>query len=361
MPSSGGCPSKQGTWQNALAGPNRSPKVAHFRMVRGSMSMAKTHIITGGAGFIGRCLTKRLLDTGSQVFALDNLCRGNLKNIAEFSGTEKYSFIQTDVADRSALDSALSAITVSVNTAETIVWHMAANSDIPAGVNDPGIDLRDTFMTTFNVVHAMRKFGLKKIAFASSSAVYGPLRTRLQEDSGPLFPISNYGAMKLASEAVITAGIESHLERAWLYRFPNVIGGFATHGVIYDFARKLRNNPANLAVLGDGSQQKAYLLVDELVDAMLFIQHKSDDSVNCFNIGPIDDGVTVRFIAEEVVRVAAPGAMISYGTGTKGWVGDVPKFVYSTQKLNDLGWSPKIGSADAIRAAVPLIWQESAL
>ena len=241
-----------------------------------------------------------------------------------------------------------------------MVWHLAANSDIPAGVSDPEVDLRDTFMTTYCSLLAMKKLGLRKIAFASTSAIYGAIESELHEDIGPLFPISNYGAMKLASEAAISAALESYLERAWIYRFPNVIGAFATHGVIYDFARKLRQNPNQLHVLGDGNQQKSYLLMDDLIDAMVFIRDNTLDKLSCYNIGPQDDGVTVRFIAEETVRVASPGAQIHYGSGKNGWVGDVPKFTYSTGKLTALGWRPSKSSADAIRAAVPPIWGESA-
>jgi UDP-glucose 4-epimerase len=317
------------------------------------------HIVTGAAGFIGRCLIKRLLDGGGRVAGLDNLCRGNMHNLEAFADDRRFSFLRVDASDRTALDAALVQALAGHTPEATMVWHMAANSDIPAGVADPGIDLRDTFMTTYNTVHAMRKFGLKKLAFASTSAVYGPLEATLHENIGPLFPISNYGAMKLGSEAVITAAVESHLAQTWIYRFPNVIGAFATHGVIYDFSRKLRRNPSELEVLGDGRQQKAYLLVDELVDAMLFIRAKADDRINCFNIGPKDEGVTVRFIAEETVRVAAPMAHIRYVGGAKGWVGDVPKFAYSTRKLSELGWTPRLSSADAIRAAVPVIWNES--
>lgn len=318
------------------------------------------HIVTGAAGFVGRALVKRLLDGGVSVFGFDNLCRGRLENIAEFAAEARFSFQKLDASERDAVDNVFVEAMRGRDPARTTVWHMAANSDIPAGVNDPNIDLRDTFATTFNTVHAMRHAGLKKLAFASSSAIYGALQNELREDSGPLFPISNYGAMKLASEAVISAAVESHLERAWIYRFPNVVGAFATHGVIYDFARKLRRDSSSLEVLGDGNQQKAYLLVDELVDAMLLIRDEAREAVNCFNIGPSDDGATVRFIAEEMIRVAAPQAKIRYTGGAKGWPGDVPKFAYSTQKLKALGWSPRLSSSDAIRIAIPLIWKESA-
>ncbi|MGA8005143.1 MAG: NAD-dependent epimerase/dehydratase family protein, partial [Burkholderiales bacterium] len=238
-------------------------------------------------------------------------------------------------------------------SAITEVWHLAANSDIPAGIADPGVDLRDTFMTTFNTLALMKELGIPTIAFASSSAVYGDHGDRLlSEDSGPLFPISSYGAMKLASEGAISAALESHLERAFVFRFPNVIGTPATHGAIYDFVRKLRATPTNLDVLGDGTQQKSYLHVEDLVEAMLFIRARAPERLACYHIGAEDEGVTVRFIAEQVVAAVAPAARITYGHGNRGWVGDVPRFAYSVAKLTKLGWRPKLGSAQAVRKAV---------
>jgi UDP-glucose 4-epimerase len=233
------------------------------------------------------------------------------------------------------------------------VWHLAANSDIPAGIADPGVDLRDTFMTTFNVLRVMEERKIGELLFASSSAIYGDLGEKeLTESTGPLFPISNYGAMKLASEAMITAAVEKFLGRALLFRFPNVVGLPATHGVILDFVRRLRSEPDHLDVLGDGSQQKSYLHVTELVEAMLFIQARAAKKVDVFNIGPTDTGIFVRDIARETAAAVAPGARLNFGTDNKGWVGDVPRFTYSTAKLSALGWTPKLSSLEAVRRAI---------
>ncbi len=320
-----------------------------------------TILITGAAGFVGCNLAKVLLEHGHEVAGFDNLCRGNMNNLAQVIGNPRFRFINVDLADITAYRDAI--IAIDKNSAVTEIWHMAANSDIPAGISDTSVDLRDTFMTTHNTLALMKEFEVRIIAFASSSAVYGDLGDReLFEDIGPLFPISNYGAMKLASEAAISAAAESHLERAYLFRFPNVIGTPATHGVILDFIRKLKATPNQLEVLGDGTQQKSYLHVDELIEAMLFIRERSRDRLNYHNIGATDDGVSVKFIAETVVAQTAPGATIRFGQGNKGWVGDVPRFRYSTAKLAALGWQPAASSADAIRKAVAQIHaQETAL
>jgi UDP-glucose 4-epimerase len=178
--------------------------------------------------------------------------------------------------------------------------------------------------------------------------------TELHEGIGPLLPISNYGAMKLASEAQASAAAESFLERVHLFRFPNVVGVPATHGVLLDFVRKLQRTPSTLDVLGDGTQQKAYLHVSDLVGAMLHVRALAPQTAKVvpINIGPVDAGVQVRWIAEQVVARVAPSAAIRYGTGNKGWVGDVPRFRYSTRALADMGWVPTLDSAHAVARAI---------
>jgi UDP-glucose 4-epimerase len=229
---------------------------------------------------------------------------------------------------------------------------LAANSDIPRGVADASVDHENTFLTTFNTLKTMKELGAKKIIFASTSAIYGERRDLLTEDSGPLFPISNYGAMKLASEGLITAALESYLEKVWIFRFPNVVGSRASHGAIYDFFRKLEKSFAELEVLGDGSQEKPYLHVGELLDAMIFAVEKSQDRLNYFNIGQEGSSSTVRFMAETVVKTIAPQARIRYTGGKKGWVGDVSFFQFSIAKIKSLGWKPRLSSNESIEMAV---------
>jgi UDP-glucose 4-epimerase len=311
-------------------------------------------LITGVAGFVGVNLAEVLLSNGHKVFGVDNLSRGTRQNMARLLTQNEFMFEHVDMTAMTAFQS---IITRMYDLEEiTEVWHLAANSDIPAGVSDARVDLQDTFMTTFNTLEVMKNLRIQTLAFASSSAIYGDHGDKpLIEDMGPLLPISNYGAMKLASEAAISAAAESFLSNAFIFRFPNVIGIPATHGVILDFIRKLKLNPSCLNVLGNGAQQKGYLHVAELVDAMLFIRKNAKEKVAVFNIGAEDDGVTVQFIAEETVKVASPNANICYGEGSKGWVGDVPRFIYTVNKLKNLGWGPKFGSSDAVKTAIQQI------
>jgi UDP-glucose 4-epimerase len=288
---------------------------------------------------------------------VDNLSRGTLKTLAVVENAANFHFVEADCANRPSFLAKTKAFHDKFPITE--VWHLAANSDIPAGVTDANVDLQDTFMTTFNVLEVMKVLDIKVLAFASSSAVYGDHGDHsISEISGPLLPLSNYGAMKLASEAAISAAAESFLHRAFVYRFPNVIGVPATHGVLLDFVNKLKATPDHLSVLGDGTQQKAYLHVDDLIEGMLQIRRHATEKVAVYNLGADDLGVSVRNIAEAVVASVSPGANIVYGVENRGWVGDVPKFQYRLDKLKKLGWVPKLDSTHAIKRAIAEIVEQ---
>ena len=299
-------------------------------------------LVVGGAGFIGSVLVKEMLQDNTDIIVIDKLSLGS----ADYIDTTKVEFHQIDVNNTEQVLEVLQGKKIDE------VWHLAANSDIPAGVEDMNVDLDDTFMSTVSTLKIMKEIGCKRIYFSSSSAVYGLNENRLYEDIGPLMPISNYGAMKLSSEALISASLESFLDKVCIYRFPNVVGVPATHGVILDFIKKLKKDMSILEVLGNGTQQKTYLHVSELIEAMLFINNNTDNGMNYYNIGAMDDGVFVKQIAEEAAKVVSPDAKINYQKADRGWVGDVPRFYYSVNKLKDLGWSPKMSSLEAIQRAV---------
>jgi UDP-glucose 4-epimerase len=309
-------------------------------------------LATGAAGFICSHLIDSLLADGHRVVGVDNLSLGTRRNLRSVIDNPAFSLIECDISTEGFVE------TFDPGCQIDWVWHLAANSDIPAGVQNANVDFKDTFLTTFRILEWMKRRGVPRLAFASTSAVYGLRDTPIDEDSGPMLPISNYGAMKLASEACISASVEAWLGRADIFRFPNVIGSRATHGAILDFIRKLRATPERLNVLGDGSQQKPYLHVRNLVDAMIFITRQASEKLNYFNIGP-EDAVTVREMAQQVVATVSPQAEIHYGSGDRGWVGDVPKFLYSTQKLQKLGWQNQMDSREAVRQAVKEIAAEN--
>jgi UDP-glucose 4-epimerase len=319
--------------------------------------MKKNIIICGGAGFVGVNLLSRLWSDCESIYILDSLTRGKYSYIEKYL-SESCHFNQVDLSDFNETYDVFSEICLDRVIHE--IWHLAANSDIPAGIEDANIDLKDTFLTTFQLLRCAKDFNIKKFNFASSSAIYGDLGdTILHESVGPLLPISNYGAMKLASEALISSAAESYLDNVNIFRFPNVVGIPATHGVIRDFITKLNDDSSKLCVLGDGTQQKAYLHVTDLVDAMLVISGRQNaQKIEVVNIGPVDKGVTVDWIARQVVSHVSPCAEIIFGIGNKGWVGDVSMFKYSTHRLQSYGWMPKLSSEEAIILAIEQIAQQ---
>tara|TARA_A100001388_G_C28774084_1_gene505963 strand:+ start:3252 stop:4223 length:972 start_codon:yes stop_codon:yes gene_type:complete len=318
-------------------------------------------IVAGGAGFIGINLINKLSKFYKEIYIIDNFSiNKNRTNLKYIEIKDNVHVIECDLSDIKSTKDVIGKIKTS-STYPIEIWHLAANSDIPSGVVNPNVDLKDTFMTTFNLLEVSRVFDIKKFYFASSSAIYGNHNNLvIKEDSGPLMPISNYGAMKLASEAQCFAALESFLDDLLIFRFPNVVGTPATHGVIIDFIKKLKHNPLELKVLGNGTQEKSYLHVDDLVEGMVFLKEKNLNKKNnpIFNLGSHQDTVTVKFIAEEVVKKFSPNAVITYGVENRGWLGDVPKFLYDTQKAKNEGWVPSLNSKESIRKAIDGIIQQ---
>ncbi len=214
----------------------------------------KNILITGSAGFIANNLIHDFLKSGYHIYGLDNLSRGTLLNLDRFDNEDRFTFEKCDVSDYNQLNNFLSNFKKGFFSE---VWHLAANSDIESGSINFDIDFKDTYLTTFNVLKCMQNFNIRNLFFASSSAIYGDHgESALFEHQTVPMPISNYGAMKLASEAIIYSSFEIFLDKAVIFRFPNVVGYPSTHGVIYDFMHKLKNTPFQLQVLGDGSQKK---------------------------------------------------------------------------------------------------------
>lgn len=302
-------------------------------------------LVTGGAGFIGSHLCDALIAEGHRVVALDNLILGRLENIHHLMDHDGFKFTRGDILDDSLLRNLFK--TESFDD----IYHLAANSDIQKGHAEPLIDFDFTFRTTFEILQCMREFKVYRLVFTSSSAIYGNLGKVIKENSGPLNPLSLYGAAKLGSEAYISAFSENYGIQAWIVRFPNVVGERATHGVIFDFINKLRMTPSKLEVLGDGNQKKPYLYVKELVQAVLYIRKHANEKLNCFNIG-VESQATVREIAKIVTEEMGLSPILEYSGGSKGWVGDVPEYFYDTSKLRNLGWKPSLSSIETIRLSV---------
>lgn len=303
------------------------------------------YFVTGGAGFVGTHLVERLLSEGGEVVAYDNLSLGRKEHIAPFLGNPRFQFIRDDVLNTGPLTEAMGKADV--------VFHLAANSDIRAGSKDPKLELEQGIVSTFNVLEAMRDNSVGKIVFTSSSVIYGDAGGReLTEDFGPLIPISFYGSSKLAAEGLVSSFCHMFDMRGWIFRFANIVGKGLTHGVLFDFIRKLRSNPNSLEILGDGEQSKPYLDVSECVEGMLHGLRNADERVNIFNLTP-PDAVSVARIARIIVEeMGLKDVAFSYSGGEGGWKGDVPRVRLNGDRLARRGWRAKMSSEEAVRTAV---------
>lgn len=302
-------------------------------------------LITGGAGFIGSHLCDVLINSKHEITVVDNLMLGSFDNLRHLENYTSFSFYNDDILNLNVMKNIFSEKKFDV------VFHLAANSDIAKSLENPLIDFNNTFMTTFNILSCMREYNVKNIVFASTSAIYGDTNKKITEDYGPLFPASHYGASKLSSEAFISSFAKNYGLTACITRFPNVVGERATHGVILDFIKKLKKNPSELEVLGDGEQYKPYLYVKDLVDAILFIWSKQTEEINYFNIG-VESRTKVKDIARMVIEEMELKASIRYTGGSRGWIGDVPEFDYSLDKLHNLGWKARFTSDEAVRISI---------
>ncbi|MEG9194265.1 MAG: NAD-dependent epimerase/dehydratase family protein [Candidatus Methanoglobus sp.] len=292
-------------------------------------------LVTGGAGFIGSHLVDRLVEL-DKVVVLDNLSSGR----REFVNEE---------AEIHIVDLAEDPIENFLRGADE-VWHLAANPDVRIGSEKPEEIYRNNILATYRLLEAMRKVGVRKIIFTSTSTVYGEAKQIPTPEDCPAHPISIYGASKLACEALIESYCHTFDFQAYIYRFANVIGKRSTHGVVYDFIKKLRYNPHELEILGNGEQNKSYIYIEDCVSA-IFCGLKAEEKVNIFNIGS-EDQIRVRRIAEIVSEEMGLNPRFRFTGGDRGWKGDVPVMLLSVEKLKALGWRPKFRSEEAVRKAV---------
>lgn len=303
--------------------------------------------IAGGAGFIGSHTAEFLLkDTGNEITIFDNLSSpGARKNLAQIKNNDSLNMIEGNLQN-------LELLAKSMKGCER-VYHYASNPDIAKSMIQPDLDFYQGTLLTQNILEAMRMNNIKIIIYTSGSGIYGDQGERpLEEDSGPLLPISTYGASKLASESLICSYCHMFDMKAYIFRPANVVGKRQTHGVAYDFIRKLRANPHKLEILGDGSQSKSYIHVEDLIDAFHFVMENSHDVFNYYNVAT-DDYIDVKRIAEIVIEeMDLKDITLLFGAEKRGWKGDVPIVRFSLDKIHKLGWFAKMNSEEAVRRSV---------
>jgi UDP-glucose 4-epimerase len=302
--------------------------------------------VTGAAGFIASNLVPRLLAEGHEVLAIDNFFLGKPAHVDPFRSAPGYRFLELDLLQGEAL----AEVFATFRTER--VWHLAANSDISFGTTYTDFDLKGGTLVTYHVLEAMRRCGAREILFSSSGAIYGEPTVRpTPENYGPLFPISLYAASKLACEGLITAYAHNYNIQAWIFRFGNIVGPNPTHGVIFDFVRRLRRDPSRLSVLGDGTQAKPYVHVEDCLDGMMFGHAHACQEVNCFNLA-VPDRTSVAQIAQLTVAAMGLRPEIQFGEGPRGWRGDVAQVDLDTSRMRALGWQPDLGSHEAVQRTI---------
>lgn len=315
--------------------------------------LPKNVFITGAAGFIGSNLADRLLSAGYNVVAYDNFSTGFEAFLENARQSPDFRLVRGDVLD-------LESLTEAMNGSE-FVFHLAANADVRFGTQHPKKDLEQNTFATFNVLEAMRANKIKGIAFSSTGSVYGEAAVIPTPEDAP-FPVqtSLYGASKLAGEGMIAAYSEGFEYSAWIFRFVSILGERYTHGHVFDFYKKLLNDPTKLQVLGNGTQRKSYLYVQDCIDAMLFAIENAQDRVNIFNLGTAEYcQVTdsIGWITEHLQLKP----QLDFTGGDRGWIGDNPFIFLDTQKIRSLGWQPKLTIKEGIIKTLTYLQQNQSL
>ena len=317
--------------------------------------MGGRYFLVGGAGFIGSHFVDRLLrdSEASTVTVYDNFSSGSSSFLEPHTSDQRLRVVTADVQDLKSLTKAMDR--------HDVVIHLASNPDIARAATEPAIDFHQGTFLTHNVLEAMRSAGVRRILYASGSGVYGDLgETELDEEFGPLIPISTYGASKLAGEALISAYCHMFDLSACVFRFANVVGPHQTHGVGLDFVRALLKDPTRLRVLGDGTQSKSYVHVGDVIEAVMIAHGKTTERFRTYNIAS-PDYISVREIADlalECVGLPADATIIRFTGGDRGWKGDVPVVRLNTMRIRELGWKCEMSSREAMLSSMLALMAE---
>jgi len=298
-------------------------------------------LVTGGAGFIGSHIVDRLIKEGHQVTVYDNMSTGIDAFIKPHLNNPDFKFAKGDILDLDKLKEEMKDV--------DFVFHMAAHADVRSGFEDHKVDLEQNLIGTINVLEAMKENKVKKIAFASTSSVYGDATVIPTPENYPSFPTSLYGASKAAAETYISVFCEYYDMTAYIFRFVSWVGERYTHGLVFDFLNKLEKDPTTLHILGDGKQKKSYLYVKDGVNAIFTVIEKAKEKINVYNLGN-DEILNVSESAKEIIDEAGyKDVKFTYEGGDKGWIGDNKYVLLDTKKLQGLGWKSSKTTQEGLR------------
>ncbi len=298
------------------------------------------YLITGCAGFIGSNLTDKLLQAGHEVIGYDNLSTGLIEFLKEAIQSPRFTFIHADVMDREAISKAMKGVDA--------VFHLAANANVRYGTQYPHKDLEQNTIATFHVLEAMRANQVRKIVFASTGSIYGEAAIIPTPENAP-FPVqtSLYGASKLAAEGLIQAFCEGFGFQSYIFRFVSILGERYTHGHVFDFYKQLLSDPTKLHILGNGSQRKSYLYIQDCLDAILWAMENAQDKINIFNLGTneyCEVNHSIGWICDHLNLSPEK----TYAGGERGWIGDNPFIFLDCSRMRKLGWKPKLDIRESV-------------
>lgn len=300
------------------------------------------YFITGGAGFIGSNLVDRLLNRGHQVVVYDNFSTGQMFFIEHNLKKQNYRLIKADLLDFDTLNLKIA------EEKPDFMFHFAANADVRHGTENTKRDLEQNTIATYNILEAMRRHSVRKIAFSSTGSIYGEPEVFPTPEDAP-FPTqtSFYGASKLAGEGLIQAFCSAFDIQAWIFRFVSILGERYTHGHVFDFYKSLLKNPKKLQILGNGKQRKSYLYIQDCLDAMLLAIEKAGEKVNIFNLGT-EEYVDVDYSVDVITQHLSLNPVREYTGEERGWIGDSPYIFLDISKIKALGFLPKVTIKEAI-------------
>ena len=299
------------------------------------------YFVTGGAGFIGSNMVDRLLsEPENKVVAYDNFSTGRREFLEDALKNDRFTLVEGDTLDLDAMTRAMQGC--------EFVFHFAANADVRMGCEHPKKDLEQNTIATFNVLEAMRANGINRIGFSSTGSVYGEAEVIPTPEDAP-FPVqtSLYGASKLACEGLLAAYAEGFGYTAYIFRFVSILGERYTHGHVFDFCKRLKDDPEHLHILGDGHQKKSYLYVKDCMEAILTVVRNAGEKVNIYNLGTdeyVEVNDSVRFICGKL----GVSPKFTYAGGERGWIGDNPFIYLDTKKVRALGWTPKASIEEGV-------------